>query len=246
MISYNDNDVVRSEGEVAETLAVFDADYVFGLIENHIARRYEKHFAIIPNIVNSFKMIFDNLRIQFPSDAENTNIKEDQVYDEIIRTVCEKCNLSFNAEQATENKYLIAACLYDIFVSNFSDYFINFLYTTVIKDKENIYNYLNENNLIRDKDCETIYNFKNMEDNKLAIIIANFDKVIDCLMELDVGMDDFIATSIRPVNQQAAEIILYNFNYNGNFFSDILKFISNDNSLFATYVNEIRLMFMGV
>ena len=59
MISYNDNDVVRSEGEVAETLAVFDADYVFGLIENHIARRYEKHFAIIPNIVNSFKMIYE-------------------------------------------------------------------------------------------------------------------------------------------------------------------------------------------
>lgn len=246
MIIYNDNDVVRSEGEVAETLAVFDADYVFGLIEMHISRRFEKHFVPIPNIVNSFKMIFDNLRLQFPSDTENTNIKEEQVYDEIIRSVCEKCNMNFNSEQATDSKFLIAACLYDVCVSNFSKYFINFLYSVVIRDKENIYVYLNDNNLIRDKDCETIYNLKNMEDSKLAIIIANFDKVIDCLMELDIGFDEFIATSIEPVNEQAAKIILYNFNYNGSFFSDILKYISKDNTLFSTYVNEIRLMFMGV
>ena len=244
MITYNENDVVRSEGEVAETLAAFDADYVFRLVETHIDRRFEKHFTPVPNIVNSFKMIFDNLRLQFPSDKENTDIKEEEVYDELIRDVCEKCNLTFNSEQATENKFLIASCLYDACVSNFSTYFIKFLYETVLKEKENIYSYLTQNELIRDKDCETIYNLKNMSDNKLAIIIANFDHVLNCLMELDIGFDDFIVNSIS--NKQIADIMLYNFFYNGNFFSDTLRIITNDNTLFSIYVNEVRLNFMGV
>ena len=246
MITYDNNDICRSEGEVAETLAVFDADYVFRLIDSHIQRRFEKHFVPLPNIVNSFKMVFNNLKIQFPADAENTSIKEEEVYDEIIRTVCERCNLTFNSEQATETKFIIAATVYDVAVINFSNYFIDFLFNTVVKEKENIYAFLNENKLIRDKDCETIYNLKNMSDNKLAIIAANFDRALQCLMEMDIGFDDFIVGTFGLSQQRIADIILYNFNYDGNFFSDMLKTIAADNNLFSIYVSEIRLKFMGV
>ena len=246
MITYDNNDICRSEGEVAETLAVFDADYVFRLIDSHIQRRFDKHFVPLPNIVHSFKMVFNNIKIQFPSDTENTNIKEEEVYDEIIRTVCERCNLTFNAEQVTATKYAIAATVYDVAVINFSDYFIDFLFNTVVKEKENIYAFLNENNLIREKDCETIYNLKNMSDNKLAIIVANFDRALQCLMEMDIGFDDFINDIFGFDQEHIADIMLYNFNYNGNFFSDTLKIIATNNNLFSIYVNEIRLKFMGV
>ncbi len=85
-----------------------------------------------------------------------------------------------------------------------------------------------------------------MSDNKLAIIVANFDRALQCLMEMDIGFDDFINDIFGFDQEHIADIMLYNFNYNGNFFSDILKIIAADNNLFSIYVNEIRLKFMGV
>lgn len=244
MITYDD-DNFRTEGEVAETLAVFDTDYVFGLIDIHLRDRLKIHFSPLPNIVNSFNIIFNNIKIQFPTDIENTKIKEEEVYSEIINHVSTYSNLNFNEEQATDSKFIIASVLYDVMVVNFSKYFIEFLYNIIIKEKKNIYNYLSANNLIRDKDCETIYNLKVM-DNKAAIILANFDRAINCLMELDIGFDEFIKQLFYFDQKHIFEIMLYNFNYNGNFFSDILKIIVNDNNLFPVYINDIRLKFMGV
>ena len=65
-------------------------------------------------------------------------------------------------------------------------------------------------------------------------------------MEMDIGFDDFINDIFGFDQKHIADIMLYNFNYNGNFFSDILKIIAADNNLFSIYVNEIRLKFMGV
>ena len=74
MITYDNEDICRSEGEVAETLAVFDADYVFRLIDSHIQRRFDKHFVPLPNSVHSFKMVFNNIKIQFIIGEKNKKI----------------------------------------------------------------------------------------------------------------------------------------------------------------------------
>ena len=57
---------LANEHQLSEILANFSSDYIYDIISDQINKRYE--FAIVPkpNIVNTFKSNFDNIRGKLP------------------------------------------------------------------------------------------------------------------------------------------------------------------------------------
>ena len=233
----NDQYHLANERELAEVLASFNSDYIFQVIDSYLLRRYEFAMTLKPNIVNAFKTNFDNIRLQYPMDIQNTNEIEELTYKNIIERISDKCGLEFN-DDTSDNIYLLATTLYDFMVSRFTDYMISFLINLITRETDSIYSALNLEELKKNKDSSTIYNRKVMGDAKLAVIVANLFDVMKYLSELDIRFDDIISYTYHDT---IAQLIINNFGETRNIYNEFMLAILGDSMLLPTYITEIKL-----
>lgn len=244
MFGYSTNSgyELASERQSSEILANFSSDYIYDVISDQINKRYEFTIISKPNIVNSFKSNFDNIRTNFPMDIENTNLVELNTYKNIIDIICKNCNVSFD-EDADDNIYLIAASLYDFLVCSFNKHMVDFVISLIIKEQNSIYDALQLEEYKKNKDSSTIYNRKTMDNTKLAIINANLPQVLQYISTLDITMVDLLNQCYQP---PIVELILSNISENINIYNDFMNVILSNENLLPEYITEIRLRIQSV
>lgn len=233
---------LANEHQLSEILANFSSDYIYDVIDNHISKRYE--FAVIakPNMVNVFRSNFDNIRANYPMDIKNTNAIEQDVYNNIIDIICNKCNIS-HVSDTDDNKYLLATTLYDFLVCGFNAHMTNFLINLIVTEQNSIYSALELENLKKSKDSSTIYNKKVMDNSKLAVINANLPTVVQYISTLDITMADILSNQYQlPI----VELITSNFSEEVSIFSDFMKTIISNPQLFPEYITELRLRIQNI
>lgn len=233
---------LANEHQLSEILANFSSDYIYDVISDQISKRYE--FAIIPkpNIVNTFKSNFDNIRANFPMDVENTNAVEEDTYRNIIDIICNSCNISFDTT-TDDNIYLAAATLYDFLVCSFNKHMVDFVIGLIIKEQDSIYSALELEESKKNKDSSTIYNRKTMENTKLAVINANLPQVLQYVATLDINMTDLLQSCYQ---QPMVDLIVNNFGENINIYNDFMKVILSNENFLPEYITEIRLRIQGL
>lgn len=240
--SAGSNYELANEHQLSEILANFSSDYIYDVINDQISKRYEFSVLQKPNVVNTFKSAFDNIRANFPMDIENTNSVEEDTYRNIIDIICNNCNVSFDI-QTDDNIYLLARTAYDFLVSGFNKYMTYFIIDLIIREQDSIYNTLGLEESKRNKDSATIYNRKTMDNTKLAVINANLKQVLQYISTLDINIIDLLESCYQP---PMVSLISSNFNENINIYNDFMKTILSNDIFLPEYITEIRLRIQGV
>lgn len=195
--SYN----VTTENEIAVILSHFNSEFIFDIIRDNIAQKYNFYQINMPNVVASFEQYFKQLQMVYDNLDDKVSIENTRIetYKEILNILSSHYDLEIDHD-SIQDYYSITYYLYDLLVSGFNNSMITFFTNYIIKEKNTIYDVLQLNNLKKNKDISTIYNKKVYKNTKLAIINANLEYVIDNLCGYDITFNTILNTIYQDKN----------------------------------------------
>lgn len=224
---------ISSENQLANILPNFDDGMIYNII-NYNLENSTNNLIAKPNIIVSLEQQFKLREEQFGGNDIIKNRRE-EVYKNIIKTICLKYNLQLNIQEDTD-LYTLTYYLYDVLVLNIYTYYIEYLSRYIVQEKSTIYKSLNFADNKKSKDSATLYSkkiYKN--DIELSIIHANMHTVITSLAYLDITFADFISTVLSP---QIADIILQNLIGSNDFYRNLSnKYILDINNVYTLCTN---------
>lgn len=214
---------INTDYAMSVILSHFNEEYIYSTIKNWIKMKYEEPYFMINNIILGYNENFKQLLYMYQNDADREAILDtrNRVYKDIIELLCNEFQLEYNLSELDNNDlYTPAFYLFRLLVSEFVEnvkmFFVNF----ILKEKNNLYSFLNLDRFKRDKDTNTIYNKKKISNSKLAIIISKLGYVVDNICVMDISFQDYLNNVYQDQN-----IINY-----------LLNLVSSKNDFFKTYV----------
>lgn len=192
---------VTTENEIAIILSHFNTEYIFDVIKDNIAQKFNTYQMNMPNVVVSFEQYFKQLQMIYDNPTDRLNIENTRIetYKEILYILSNEFNLEIDYENI-QDYYSITYYLYDLLVSGFNNHVVNFFTNYIIKEKNGIYDLLNLGELKKNKDTSTIYNKKIYKNAKVAIINANLEYVIDSMSAFDITFNMILNTIYQDKN----------------------------------------------
>lgn len=187
---------INADKALASLLSNFESEYIFHIITDSLEMKFRPYSNSLPglySIESNFKYLLDN--VEEPSSRENILEVREKTYLEIIDIVCNYYNIQFKPSENID-VYSAAYWIYNFFVSDFTNSLINFYINYILKEKDGLYSYLNLDSCKKDKDATTVYSKKVCTDNKLSIIHANIEVVLDAISEFDIDFQNLVSYSI--------------------------------------------------
>lgn len=183
---------VQSEGEVATILSNFSTEYIFGVIQDLLQQRRDKFLGdASDNFVDAYEQAFKNMKATYPGDIENIEEIRDNTYENIINMICKEFKLE-PVYREDEDKLALAHFLFDFFISNYGPFFCEFYIRMIRREKDSLYNYLEQEDASKSKDITTSFNKNLYKDQKIAIIAANIGKTMSFINSLDLSMEEVL------------------------------------------------------
>lgn len=230
--SYN----ICSENEVVKILSHFNSDYIYNIMEHNLDTKNTISILKPINLVYTLEQNFKQLLAEYPHKSDEINNVREETFNEIIDKIENRYNLTVNFES---DIYTIAYVMYDFFVCNFSSHMISFYSTFILKEKNSICEALNLNDLKKNRDSTTLYFKKIYKDTKIAVIVANIDKIIDAISTYDIKLSNIFDTVLsKNISYLISESIIDN---NDNFLRNEYNSIIQSNIYRADYITNIRL-----
>ena len=187
MLNFLMNDKVyelQANNQLSVILSQFDANFGIDVIGDILEDRLNKFDVMpIPNMVSSFEDNFKELYMNFPNDRENIDESREEIYREIIETICRKFNLEFTDGGGLIDFYAIAYYLYDFYVARFNEYMIKFYCSYIEQEKDNLYSLFRFDNIKDNKPVMMKYNYK---DETLGVLANELVTVINGIRLLDI------------------------------------------------------------
>lgn len=217
---------IFNEADLSNILMNCGFENIIDIIENNIDYRFNNNITnLAGTIENVFKIHIANVGEGNPALNSLKEIKE-QAYTNIINIICNKFNITFNSEFYTGDLYTVAYILYNFLISNFRDNISNFYTNFIIREKNNIYDILEIARFKKQKNSTTIYNKKTYNNQKLGLIAANLNFVLDNMSTFDLSFNNIIE-NIFYNDINIAKFILTYFIPNGDFYKDTILPIFN-------------------
>lgn len=220
--SYN----ISTDYLMSTILSHFDESYIYTTIKNWIQLKYQEPMFTVNNIVFGYEENFKQLSYMYENEDDRSMIADarNRVYKDIITLLCNEFQLEANLEVLdNDDLYVPAFFLFRLLVSEFMINVKNFFVNYIIKECDQLYDFLNLDRFKKEKDSTTIYNKKNINNPKLAIIISRLNYVISNICVMDIPFDLYIR----------------NIGYDQNTVNYILSIIGVKNDFFKTYVAPI-------
>ena len=233
---------IMTQNELSTILASFESSYIFLVIKDNIAMKFNDAFIgiIKPNTIAAFENTFNNLREVYPMDHENIMSVRQQTYEEVIDLLCYEYNFS-KSDYYNDilDKYTLAYYLYDLLVSNFSNNITTFFANYIFREKDALYNYFNLERFKKNKDSSTIYGRKAYHDTKLAIINANLVYILQNMQAFDITLAEICRTVYPDIN--ISNLITQNIIDNGNFYKQYYCEVISNPNISPIFFTSIRL-----
>lgn len=233
---------IVTQNELSVILASFETSYIFAVIKDNLAMRYNSNFIGItkPNTVGAFENTFKNLKEIYPVDHENIDFTRQETYSEIIELLSNEYHFTPSPLQdSLVDKFPLAYYMYDFFVSNFSNYITRFFSQYIFREKNAIYNYFNLENLKKNKDSSTVYGRRAYEDPKLAIINANLVYILDQMQAFDISFRDIC--SIIYTDPTVVELLNQNLCPQSDFYKEFYCEAIRNKDIAPLFLTSIRL-----
>ena len=188
---------IVSDNELASILNYFNDDYLLNIINYNLQNKFKPYNLPIPNLASSLEILYNTIKDNY-GPLEELAQKRIYTYQSIISTICDQCNMDYNIEGI--DIYSAANIIYDLFITNFSNNIINFFTNYIVKERNALYNGLNLSLYKKNKDSTTLYSKKIFyKSNRLGIINANLELVLDSIKVFDIPFEDVISY-IYPKN----------------------------------------------
>ena len=209
---------VTTENELAEVLSHYSSEFIFSIVDKAMKSRYEGlPIAIMPNVVGAWEQNFKAIIAQYGEGSISEVYRvRNETYREIIDTICREFGLNFTIDDSID-LYSAAFHLYNLLVCGFTENMTAFFANYIYRERANIYESLNLQDLKKNKDSSTIYGKKVFKDIKLAIINANIDMVISQICAMDFPFYSIIMT-ICGSNSDLAKYYLTIVSADNDFF----------------------------
>ena len=133
---------IDTDMAIGSILSNFDTSWVMHSIEDSLNMKFRPFGEPMPNFVDILNRHFNSVVEAAPDYRDKVEETKNQTYKEIITLICQYYGLSFNEpyeDISPVELYGIAHTLYDIFISRFTDYMINFYITYIIQNMDSIY-----------------------------------------------------------------------------------------------------------
>ena len=230
---------ISNEFNLTEILAHFDSNYIFDIINDKLENLEYNNILEEPNVVASFEENFKIMNENFPGDSANIRAIREQVYLDIIHTLCDHFNLEFNEEDDTIDKYTLAFYMYDFFISNRNNIMINFYTSFIINNKDSLTRILNLDEYRKSRDTAAVYGKRIYDDQGYGVISANMVKVINNISTMEITLFNiFQSTYTNP------EILFFLDNAladKGDFFKDFYCEVLERPDVLPIIITNIRL-----
>lgn len=186
---------IDTDMAIGTILSNFDSSWILHTVQDSLNMKFRPFGEPMPNFVDILNRQFFEINNSGPDYKDQIENVKNETYKEIIQTICSYYGLTFEEpfEQLSPNElYGIAHTMYDIFISRFTDYMINFFISYIIDNMDSIYNYLINDETVKkpkDKDLPV----KNYIDPKFYIIHSNLNKIIFNMVSYDITLDTLLS-----------------------------------------------------
>lgn len=192
---------IDTDAALGTILGNFNAEYIKHVVDDSLLMKFRPFLDEMPNIPDILDRDYKLIKANAPDYVDQVQDSRLETYKEIIDIICKFYGLSFRGDYSSMTDgevYGIARTMYDIFISKFTIYMIEFFVKYIKDNAQSIYDYLlNDPNSNKSKDA-TGYNNKNYIDPKYLLIHSNINMVIYNLAAYDIDFPTILRYTTDP------------------------------------------------
>lgn len=237
---------IDTDAAIGTILGHFSSDYVLHVVGDSLDMRFRPYQDEMSNMVDVLERQFNAIYDNSPDYTDKVLETKLETYKEIINIICRYYNLTFTGDydnMVPEELYGVARSMYDIFISRFTFYMIDFFVRYIVNNMDDIYNYLvNDPNSNKPKDNTSTYASKNYMDSKFIIIHANINQVIYNMASYDIPLSLLMSYFRDPIEASVLSNLLVD---NGDIYKNYYASFILDRQLSASVITNIKLELQG-
>lgn len=197
----NNVGTIDTDAGIGTILSNFSSDYITHVIEDSLNMRFRPFDGPMPNYVDILERQFRAVLANAPDYTEKIKDVRVETYKEIINTICDYYQLNFAVEfDSIEDDEIhgIAHTLYDIFISQFTLYMMDFFVSYIVKNSDSIAAYLKTDpDMMKPKETG-MYAPDHFIDPKYILIHANVNQVVYNMAGYDISLDTLLHYFLDP------------------------------------------------
>jgi hypothetical protein len=224
----NNNDFEAANKYLAtNVMQHFSPEFITSIIDEKFATRDKLDYGFSNNAIELLEANYISV-LQQTNSAELAENRI-QTYKNIINKIADYNKININQillNDPDTDLYAIAKLLYELLVLGYRDYLLIFMTNFIMNEINNLYNIAELSECKKNKDVTTVSLKKQYSGKKLPYIVANLDKIIQCI----------------PYNYTLtlSSIISYIMPERGDVLNTLNELIDNDNNFFVNnYVNSM-------
>lgn len=244
MIQSNSYSIV-TDAEVSSIIANFSPEMINDILDYTLLNKQSMQVGMVMNnMVASNETALKAIMSTYGDYLEELKQTRENLYNFIIQKLCSFHHLQYNGD--VPDLYSAAFCIYRFLVSEFSLNVIRFYVNYILKEKNAIYQQLEMAELKKNKDSSSTYSKKiyRNSNNKLAVIHANLEFVIDGMRSYDITLEDVI-NNIYVGEPNMSKFLISILQDNGDFFRTYIAGYINDFNK-PEIITYIRLQLQGM
>lgn len=187
----NYSNTIDTDIGIGSILSNFDTAYIMHTVQDSLNMKFRPFSEPMPNYVDILERQFNSILDHAVDYKEKINETRVETYQEIIQCICGYYGLVFTTpfeEIPPQELFGIAHTIYDVFVSRFTMYMIDFYIRYIINNTDSICAYLNNDPDVRKiKDKENVY--RGYIDPKFLLIHQNLNKVVLNMTTYDIPLN---------------------------------------------------------
>ena len=232
---------IDTDSGIGSILSNFETAWVMHTVEDSLNLKFRPFDSPLPNFVDILNRQFDMLVVAGEDYKEKVETVRIETYKEIIDAICSYYGLVLTAPIDNMNiaeVYGITRTIYDVFISRFTEYIIDFYITYIIQNSDAIYNYLiNDPDVKKLKEKEVVNNNIYL-DSKFMLIHANLNKVILNMTTYDIPLNTLLKFFLdTPIYNTISEYLQDTGDIYRNHYASYLT----DNRYMAELLTAIKL-----
>ena len=192
---------IDTDSGIGTILSRFESQYILDVVGDSLKMRFRPFNTPMPNMVDTLERQFQVTYISAPDYKDKIDDCRTETYKEIISIICNFYQLQYSYEINTlpiDELYSISSILYDVFISRFTDHMIDFFTRYIVKNVDQITEYLeNDPTTIKIKD-NTMYQSKQYIDSKWILIHQNVNKIVYNMAAYDITFEDILRYILDP------------------------------------------------
>lgn len=192
---------IDTDAGIGTILSHFSTEYIRHVIEDSLNMKFRPFSDAMPNMVDVLERQFLAIQNNAQNYTEKVSDVRVETYKEIILLISSYYNLQFVGNFDTMNPeeiHGIAHIMYDIFISRFTEFMINFYVSYIVNNADSIVSYLKTDETINKPKESGLYQPKNFIDEKYIIIHANVNKVIYNMAGYDIPLQVLLNYFLDP------------------------------------------------